>query len=451
MKTNSVMELLKAKGVGVETKTSPVPTLSNHQSPSKRKRLYQSSTSDKTSEQHTKQTTAVSSPLDSQQLAVSQALAAPLVRRETGVSSPLDEKNPENLAVSQALAAPLVRRETGVRKLEISALDASILIGKEKELLSFICEHCRKLGSLETNYISTEDLRIKFNINSNGLRNLIARVKEKGFFDTNSKQLGRSGLRKFKVVQAVYQQFLGSALVRRETGVSSPLGQALGQALDGFPSSSSSYVFEDLKTTTTREPELFDQEAVRLTLAPEWERVDHSSLTDIGFKQSHLIQVARQGKITAQETQDSIHFFAFDLRRNGKALSLSGPPINFFMGILSKGIPYAPPENYVSSEDELRREYRERMKSLEEKRVSEAQEIWDLHFREWESKLSSNECARILPEYAKKSGPMRENCLKSHFNEHVWPELRETVPGIQSLFTSLAGPSSEDVDLRPAT
>ena len=151
------------------------------------------------------------------------------------------------------------------------------------------------------------------------------------------------------------------------------------------------------------------------------------------------------------DPQSAIHFFAFDLRRNGKALSLNGSPLNFFMGILRKGIPYAPPENYLSPEDELRREYRERMKSLEEKRVSEAQEIWDLHFREWEAKLSSEECAKILPEYVKKSGPMRENCLKSHFNEHIWPELRETVPGMQSVFNPAPIENGEVVNLNLAT
>ncbi len=448
MKTNSVMELLKAKGVGVETKSSPVPALSNQQSPSKRKRLYQSSTPDNTNEQ-AKQFPTVSPPLVSQQFAVSQALSTPLDRRESGVSSPLDKKEPEKFAVSQALATPLDRRESGVRKLEISALDASILIGKEKELLSFICEQCRKIGSLETNYISTEELRSKFAINSNGLRNLILRVKEKGFFNTESKQLGRSGLRKFKVLQVVYQQFLGSALDRRLPGVSSPLGQALGTALESLSSSSSSLDLENFKTTTTGEPELFAQDTVRL--APEWERIDISLLSEIGFTLSHLIQVARQGKLSAQETQDSIQFFAFDLKRNGKAQTLNGSPLNFFMGILRKGIPYAPPENYVSPEDEARQQYRERMKRLEEKRAVEAQEIWDLHFREWEAKLTADECILILPEYARKAGPVRESCLKNHFSEQVWPELRLSVPGLQSIFEPVHTPMPEGISPSPAT
>ena len=74
------------------------------------------------------------------------------------------------------------------------------------------------------------------------------------------------------------------------------------------------------------------------------------------------------------------------------------------------------------------------MKQLEEKRAVEAQEIWDLHFREWEARLSVEECARILPEYAKKAGPVRESCLKNHFSEQVWPELRLLVPGPHSVF-----------------
>jgi len=185
----------------------------------------------------------------------------------------------------------------------------------------------------------------------------------------------------------------------------------------GFPSSSSSLDLENLKTTTS-EGELFKNAA--LNLSPEWQQVDISPLASMGFTQSHLIQIIRQGKLSATETQDSISFFAFDLSRNGLK---PNSPLNFFMGIVRKGIPYAPPENYESPADEARRKTREFKERKVRERQAEEKKIIALAFSEWRRGVPAEELTKFLPEYARKPGPLQESALESYFEKNVWPVL----------------------------
>ena len=106
---------------------------------------------------------------------------------------------------SQNTIKPLDSRETGVRKIENSALDISTLVGKEKMLVNFIALECKKLGELETNFLSTEELKSLVSLDSLGLRNLIFRVKEKNFsckrkkfFHSYSKTIGSSWAQKIQ-------------------------------------------------------------------------------------------------------------------------------------------------------------------------------------------------------------------------------------------------------------
>lgn len=263
---------------------------------------------------------AVSQALDSRETAIKSPEEKPLDSHTIAVSSALDKKKPKPLGVRQAFATALDVRESGVRKNEKSALDVNLLVGKEKTLVFLACEECRKIGSLETNYISTDDLKIKIAIDSNGLRNLIHRVKGKGFFEIEAKQLGRNGLRKFKIPQTIYQQFLSSPLDSRETGVSSAVGQALGTPLDEAPCSSSS-LKEVLKETTTTEE-------------PFWIDVPDQLKGQVQINQ--LRGFVKSGVIDQETLQNSLLGFAHDLEKN-LVRSKNNNPIALFIGSLKNG------------------------------------------------------------------------------------------------------------------
>jgi len=137
----------------------------------------------------------------------------------------------------------------------------------------------------------------------------------------------------------------------------------------------------------------------------------------------------KHGKLSAAEVQDSIHFFAFDLRRNGKGRELKGTPLNFFMGILRKGLPYAPPENYESPEAEARRKYLEGKRRLEVQQIAQERELRELDFAEWRRGLAPNQVDAIVPEAVRSIAPAREVSLKTYFETEVWPLRRMRVSG----------------------
>ena len=143
----------------------------------------------------------------------------------------------------------------------------------------------------------------------------------------------------------------------------------------------------------------------------------------MGFSRAHLTQLAKHGKLSSSEVQDSIYFFAFDLRQNGKGRELKGPPLNFFMGILRKGLPYAPPENFESPEAEARRKFLEGKRRLEERRLAEEQELKALAFAEWRRGLSESQAVALVPEPVKDIPRAREASLRLHFDEAVYPGL----------------------------
>ena len=176
-----------------------------------------------------------------------------------------------------------------------------------------------------------------------------------------------------------------------------------------------------------REFQLSEGQALRL--APEWDSIELTALSEVGFSRTHLIQIAKQGKLSAAEVQDSIHFFAFDLKYNAKGREIKGPALNFFVGILRKGLPYAPPENYESPEAEARRKYLEGKRRLAERKAAEEKELVELEFAEWKRGLATDKLAEILPEHARRPGPMQESALRTHFESEILLARSKNVPG----------------------
>lgn len=299
------------------------------------------------------------------------------------------------------------------------------LVGLQRQITIFLHEQSKLARDRITDPIAISLLAERCGTTSLAAQKTIQRLTGKGIIRRVSFRNGRGGWTRYEVVQDVFQEIL-------HLESQDKLRTNLGQTPDNLrsqprtqprtaPSSSSSFLdLEKIKTTTTGEPELFENTPAQLT--PEWQSIDVSPLAESGFTQTHLIQILRQGKLQPTEVQDSIYFFAFDLARNGKGRALNGSPLNFFMGILRKGIPYAPPENFESPADEVRRKTREFKERKERERQAEDQKLLELEFAEWSRGLAVEELTKLLPEYARKPGAMQTAALKTHFEANVWPE-----------------------------
>ena len=176
-------------------------------------------------------------------------------------------------------------------------------------------------------------------------------------------------------------------------------------------------------TTTTSGTSLKDD-----ILDNEWLKIDIEPLTNIGFTKTHLNQIASQNILSTKLVHGSIYAFAFDLQENDKAKKINGDPINFFMGILRNGKPYAPPSNYESPQDKAIRLYRERMREIDKDRVEAEKEAITLAFNDWFSKLTNEQKIEFLPKMLRgdmtneklKKSKMLENSARSYFENEIW-------------------------------
>jgi hypothetical protein len=175
------------------------------------------------------------------------------------------------------------------------------------------------------------------------------------------------------------------------------------------PSSSNIYI----NNTTTSEGDTH--------LSAEWEDVDIQPLAGINFNKHCLQQIRKQGKLTPTEVQESIWAFDFDLRENKKGAKLQGNPLNYFMGILRKGAPYIPPQNYISPQDKALEEYLIHKRLADARRKKMEDEAQDLAYAEWLRDVSQDKIQEIIPERRYQEEPFRSGMLKDYFKKNVWP------------------------------
>ena len=311
--------------------------------------------------------------------------------------------------------------------------DYKTLVGNDRNVMLALFLDARQHGSLETSMFSRAALAARLGLSYEATRSSIKRLVHFGVLEKVESSKGGPG--SWVLVRFTQRVFQGINLTEAQPGQNPVTNPVKTEAQPGHqpghatPSSSSLIDLDQNLKTTTSEPELFEDG--RVNLSPEWSAVDFSPLADIGFTQTHLIQLAKQVKLSTAEVQASIEFFAFDLKRNGKGKSLHGSPLNFFMGILRKGIPYAPPENFETEADEARRRTREILERKERERHAEDQKLRDLEFAEWRRGLSEPQAVALVPDAVKDIPRAREASLRSHFDEAIYPGLEAARSGDQ--------------------
>jgi hypothetical protein len=296
-------------------------------------------------------------------------------------------------------------------------------------LLSVIFNHCKSLGALETKPLSSEQLANSLEIRTKRLNNVVERLLEKRLIEVVAYRSGRGAWRRFKITDATYREAAvwdiaskSPANDQQIASISPSISPAISPAERSSSSSSS--------LRSTKIEELLTTDASEENLDAQWQQIDYLPLAEVRFTRSQVAQVARDGRLTPEQLQDSIYAFAFDLSENQKGKSISGAPLNYFMGILRKG-PYAPPANYESPELRQQRLYLE-AKEQQRKRQQEIESrLESIEFEEWVGKLSHQQRAELVPpkDFAKPGGTAHRVQLREYFRENVWPALRERSKG----------------------
>ena len=303
--------------------------------------------------------------------------------------------------------------------------DISTLVGHERHLLLFIFDECRIIGALVTSPLTLSKIKEELKTPSGSTaKTIIARLIEKGFIVRGKAKTGRGGWMTFRLEREVFQRLLIETDYKRTTNRpqmddKETTKQTTQRTTE--PSSSSSFLDLDTnKLTNTGSPDLSSD------LPPDWSKIDSSPLSQIRFGRPQLAQLTRVGNLTADQVQESIYAFAFDLEVNGKGREINGHALNYFMGILRKG-PYAPPANYEAPDVRQLRLYLE-AKEREQKMREELETRLEIaEFDSWVNGLSSEEKVQFVPstDFAKPGSPGHNVQLKQYFRETIWPGLRE--------------------------
>ncbi len=300
----------------------------------------------------------------------------------------------------------------------------SKLGGNEKKIFFYIIHICSIKGTLSTGEILGNQLTNVVSTTRNGRETAIKRLSKKGLLHREKGKTGANGTLCLHVTELIKTEALDylNTSISEEALLSNWANnrvQIFGvnkvQLESGFPLYSSS----NINTTTTNLKKLSE----------EWAMIDIEPLSEIGFTTTHLSQIEQQGKSSAEVVQDSIYAFAFDLKYNKKSATIKGPLLNFFMGIVRNGRPYAPSENYESPQDMEMRLYLQRKKDIEKARIEREDEMRKLAFKDWERELTEEDKQSILPDDLRlgRSLGHKQAALSIYFTKEIWPKRRQEI------------------------
>ncbi len=93
------------------------------------------------------------------------------------------------------------------------------------------------------------------------------------------------------------------------------------------------------------------------------------------------------------------------------------------MGILAKGIPYSPPDNFEDDKTKALKEFIEKQKSQKTKLAELMEQAKSMAFDNWYMGLEEHERKQILPSiFQKANGFTKLSWFRGHFDKEIWPK-----------------------------
>ena len=308
----------------------------------------------------------------------------------------------------------------------------SSLIGLQRSIVIFIYQECKTTRSKTSEPITLEHLSTYMKCSVGTAKTTLQRLEAKGYIIRKEFKNGRGGWSRYEIPEKLFHELLqretdNKLVTNRQQTDNKPASQPATEPTTRLSSSSS--VINNNKNTTTSESSENDSEYL---LSEEWQVINIESLADIGFSKHHLKQIANQNKISTALVQESINAFAFDLKENNKGKGLKTSPLNYLMGILRSGIPYAPPSNYESPESRAMKIYLEKKKEVEQKQKAIEEELFSAEFNDWKNTLTNDQIDNILPDNIKNinlTAP-KTSYLRTHYRNEIWPKKCQEIINI---------------------
>jgi hypothetical protein len=291
-------------------------------------------------------------------------------------------------------------------------------LGKtQKEILFFIYNSCKDRLSKVSANISLDNFINCCKLSKKSIKTTLKRLEKNNTIILRSFKGGHQGFRQYELSEDTYKEI---SLI----GESECLRYTLQGTLQGTSANVSS---SNINTTTTNLPENF-------------QKIDYYPLKDVGFDESHIIQIYREHKknpelsLSAEIIQNSINAFAFDLKHNKIAGTFKNSPAVVLTSILKKGQPYSSktPEKVLTPQEEAMQEYLLAQEKKQQKITEIKTKARELALQEWLDSLSEEELLNFNQElrpdgipdriYQKSRRKKAEDLAKDYFDTVLWPK-----------------------------
>lgn len=290
-------------------------------------------------------------------------------------------------------------------------LSFSVLSGLQKEVLIFLFNECKKQRAEVTPELTPKHLANQLNVCFSSVRTTIQRLIEKGFISREEFKAGRGGWSKFRFPEELYKDLYHLEMEQK-------LNTKPNTETNTTPSSSSIYINNNINTTTNQDDNFLKK------LPDEWQAIDFDDLSEYGFTEAHLFDIARAGKLSPDFVQDALYRFAWDIQNNRTGEYRNGL-IGFIVGRLVKGGSYTSrSDDYIHPTIRAEKEFQERkLREIEEiKRLK--QERLNLEIQEWIASQDDKFLASVISSEAKRfyikhgiSHPAVIEDLKKYYRE----------------------------------
>lgn len=339
-------------------------------------------------------------------------------------------ENKEATKATTKIATKL--QQTGNKS--VASTSFSSLVGLQRAIMIFMYNECKMARSKTTESLTLEHISMALKTSKGCIKTTIQRLESKGFIERVIFKNGRGGWSKYSIKDLLFQELLQHESSNKATAnwqqidnkqVAQPITQ---------PTTSSSVVSSSYINTTT-------------TLPNDFKQIDCSPLSEIGFDESHIIQIHREYiqkpeiSLSADIIQNSINALAFDLKYNNAINDFKRPPAVVLTYLLKKGQPYSSktPEKVLTPREESMREYllsqeKKNLKLLEIETTAK-----NFALQEWLDALPDEELFSFNPDNDVRPNGMPEKLYqvskrkkalelaKEYFNVILWPQKRNQI------------------------
>lgn len=292
------------------------------------------------------------------------------------------------------------------RPLSISLKD---LRGNPLKIIRFLFTLINREENNITHRVTMTDALQSLGISKDSARTGFRFLLKNKLIERVNFKIGKKGWSQYQINKSLFEEITDAVL----KGSMEPF------QTKGFNSSGSIN-----KITTT------EIQSNKLNFMQQEDDYDIHPLTAIGFTKTHLGQILKNTDLQFEAIQDSIYAFAFDLEVNNKANVLKTAPLNYFMGILRKGMPYAPPSNYESPKERALRLFRNSKRRETEQLAIIETELLTITFEKWHAELSEEKKESLYTDDIKNS-PLQARkraFLKEYFEKNHWPQFQAQIP-----------------------